>query len=77
MDFEFHFRVFSFITAFIEQESVPLDKLDIESCCAAHENIVPREIFEQVFKYYTQPSLEYPGNCCSFFNVIFFKFNLT
>lgn len=67
MDFEYHFRVFSFITAFMEQESVSLDKIDVESCCAAHEDIVPRVIFEQVFRYYTCSSSEYPGNCY-FFN---------
>jgi len=61
MNFEYHYRVFSFITTFIEQESMPLDQIDFEACCIAHENIVPRIIFEQVFNYYAEPSTDKPG----------------
>ncbi|CAB3372112.1 Hypothetical predicted protein [Cloeon dipterum] len=61
LDFEYHFRVFSFITTFIEQESIPLDKINMEMCSNAYEEIVPKEIFEQVFKYYTEPSENMPG----------------
>ncbi|XP_059485151.1 sister chromatid cohesion protein DCC1 [Neocloeon triangulifer] len=61
LEFEYHFRIFSFITTYIEQESVPFDEIDKEACCAAHAEIVPKEIFEQVFKYYTDLNYEKPG----------------
>jgi hypothetical protein len=44
---------------YFEQISMPLNKLNKKKACQEFQDVVPIEVLEQVFLWYTQPSTEH------------------
>lgn len=56
LEFEYHFRVLSYMLKLIEENSWALDEIDYEETVSALEEIVPLEILNSLFDLYTEHS---------------------
>lgn len=89
LDFEYHFRVLSYMLKLIDENSWALDTIDYDETCDALKDFVPEEVISAVFKKYTTPSVVVDGiqlykykerDVCQFFAKVILrtagKFNL-
>ncbi|XP_066152568.1 sister chromatid cohesion protein DCC1 [Euwallacea fornicatus] len=89
LDFEYHFRVLSYMLKLIDENSWSLDTIDYDETCEALQDLVPEEILSCLFKKYTNPSMIIEGaqlykyketKVCQFFAKVILrtagKFNL-
>lgn len=56
IDFEYHFRVLSYMLDLIQENSWELNEIDKNETIASLEDIVPKLILEKLFNLYTEPS---------------------
>ncbi|KAL1500805.1 hypothetical protein ABEB36_006247 [Hypothenemus hampei] len=56
LNFEYHFRVLSYMLKLIDENSWSLDTIDYEETCNMLQDIVPEEVIECMFKKYTEQS---------------------
>lgn len=56
LDFEYHFRVLSYMLKLIDENSWQLDEIDYEETIEALKEVVPREIISNLFDKYTEES---------------------
>ncbi|XP_050298188.1 sister chromatid cohesion protein DCC1 [Anthonomus grandis grandis] len=53
LDFEYHFRVLSYMLKLIDENSWALDTIDYNETCESLEEIIPKEIIKCIFEKYT------------------------
>lgn len=56
LEFEYHFRVLSYMMKVLDENSLPYDQVDYEQTMDALEEIVPKEILNSLFDLYTEES---------------------
>lgn len=56
LDFEYHFRVLSYMLKLIDENSWQLDEIDYEETVEALKDLFPREIITNLFEKYTEES---------------------
>lgn len=56
LDFEFHFRVLSYMLKLIEENSWDLDTIDYDETCDSLKDLVPIEVLKGLFEKYTEES---------------------
>lgn len=56
LDFEFHFRVLSFMLKLIEENSWHLDGIDFDETCGVLKDVVPLDVLKGLFEKYTEES---------------------
>lgn len=61
LEFEYEFRVLSYMLDLIEENSWPLDRISKETTMESLKDLVPKEILEAVFKFYTTESFNENG----------------
>ncbi|CAH0696335.1 unnamed protein product [Spodoptera exigua] len=61
LEFEYEFRVLSYMLDLIDENSWPLDKISREVTIESLKELVPLPILEAMFRFYTNPSVEEDG----------------
>lgn len=61
LEFEYEFRVLSYMLDLIDENSWPLDKISREITIDSLKELVPLPILEAMFRFYTDPSIEEDG----------------
>ncbi|XP_035452255.2 sister chromatid cohesion protein DCC1 [Spodoptera frugiperda] len=61
LEFEYEFRVLSYMLDLIDENSWPLDKISREITIDSLKELVPLPILEAMFRFYTDPSVEEDG----------------
>ncbi|KAF9794790.1 hypothetical protein SFRURICE_017480 [Spodoptera frugiperda] len=61
LEFEYEFRVLSYMLDLIDENSWPLDKISRETTIDSLKELVPLPILEAMFRFYTDPSIEEDG----------------
>ncbi|CAH1640715.1 unnamed protein product [Spodoptera littoralis] len=61
LEFEYEFRVLSYMLDLIDENSWPLDKISREVTIESLKELVPLPILEAMFRFYTDPSIEEDG----------------
>ncbi|KAF9411605.1 hypothetical protein HW555_009677 [Spodoptera exigua] len=61
LEFEYEFRVLSYMLDLIDENSWPLDKISREVTIESLKELVPLSILEAMFRFYTNPSVEEDG----------------
>lgn len=56
LDFEYHFRVLSYMLKLIDENSWQLDEINYEDTVDALKELVPKEVIECLFETYTEES---------------------
>lgn len=56
LEFEYHFRVLSYMIKILDENSLPYDAVSYEETIEALENIVPKTILDNLFDLYTENS---------------------
>lgn len=56
LEFEYHFRVLSYMMKVLDENSLPYDAVDYEQTIEALEEIVPKEVLNSLFDLYTENS---------------------
>ncbi|XP_022818286.1 sister chromatid cohesion protein DCC1 [Spodoptera litura] len=61
LEFEYEFRVLSYMLDLIDENSWPLEKISREVTIESLKELVPLPILEAMFRFYTDPSIEEDG----------------